>query len=423
MTRSPENVHVCGCEQCREHPRSKAAREHRLVNRLLARLDEKSARLFVGLLATREGRGGITHLSVITGMSRVTILKGAKEMLSGEDEYPGQIRKPGAGRLPKEMKDPDLKREFDRILEEETGGAPTGPTKWIRVSTRNLAERLSHDGHTVSHSTVGRWLRREGYKLRSNRKRLAASSLDRNRQFGMIKRARARFHAEHNPIISVDAKKRELIGNHKNPGKEWRQRPRDVNVYDFPGKKTPIAIPYGVYDVEKDEGFIVVGTSKNTPQFSVSAVRTWWRERGRHAYPDARRLLILADAGGSNGARAGLWRQELKRFSDQTGLEIHVAHYPTGASKWNPVEHRLFSFVAINWQAKPITDYSTLRRLIRGTKTRTGLRCHVRIDARNWPTGVRASGHIQGIKRSKVLPLWNYVLKPVTPRGKPSKPI
>ena len=418
MTRSTRAVRVCVCPTCAEHPRGKLAREHKVINALIGSLDEKMARRLAGLLARKERHGGITLMSKVTGMGRRTILIGMRELEAGHDPFPDRVRRPGAGRPPKEVEDPELKRRFDALVVEDGGGAPDSARKWVRKSTRKVAAELSRAGHKVDHSTIGRWLRRDGFHLRSNRKRLATSSPQRDKQFQMIKRTRARFVRRGDPVVSVDSKKRELVGNYKNAGREWRKAHRDVNMYDFPTKKTPIGIPYGIYDVEQDEGFVVVGTSKNTPQFSVGALRIWWRERGRRTYPDACRLLILADGGGSNGSRAKTWKAELKRFSDETGLEIQVAHYPPGASKWNPVEHRLFSQLAINWQAQPLKDYRTMTKLIRGTRTESGLRVRAWVDLRCWKTGVSLPEPTGSMRRSRVLPAWNYTIKSASPRRK-----
>lgn len=382
----------------------------------MSELNEKEARRLAGLLAEQHGFGGVTLLALVTGLSRVTVLKGKRE-LKQSDEMGQRIRKPGAGRKRKDEVDPTLYRDFVALMEEETGGLPSGSSaKWPRRSTRKIAEQLSTRGRNVSHSTIGRWLRKAGYSMRSNRKRLAAVNPHRDEQFRNIRRARARFMAHGEPVISVDAKKRELVGNFKNAGREWRRNPRDVNTYDFPSKASGVGIPYGIYDVAHDEGFVVVGTTRNTPEFSTHAIRSWWRSRGRQQYPNATQLLILADSGGSNGSRATAWKSELKSFADDTGLVVRVAHYPSGASKWNPIEHRLFSFISINWAAQPLKNYSTMLKLIRGTTTSSGLHCRAKMDWRDWRAGKRTTCAKDAVRFQRSLPVWNYSIYPSSPR-------
>jgi len=284
---------------------------------------------------------------------------------------------------------------------------------------------MTHRHAPISHSSVGRKLRGAGYSLRANRKRLSArQSPDRNKQFMQIMDLKRRHLRRGGPVISVDTKKRELVGLFKNRGRVWRRTPKDVNTYDFPSDANGVAIPYGVYNVGRDEGFVVVGTSRNTPAFAVNAIRSWWRDHGRKQYPRARELLILADAGGSNGARVKDWKLELARFATDYDIRIRVAHYPTGASKWNPVEHKLFGPISINWAAEPLVDYETICGFIGQTRTASGVRCHVRVDGRYWLTKKERAakcagkknpappGRLPRIQAEKVLPLWNYTFCP-----------
>lgn len=307
-------------------------------------------------------------------------------------------------------------------MEGATAGDPMSSVKWTRKSTRCVSRALR-----VSHTKAWKMLRAEKYRLRFNRKRLSRRAHpDRTRQFNEINRLRESFANRRQPIISVDAKKRELIGLFKNQGRVWRKTPKDVSIYDFPSDADGVAIPYGIYDVTRGDGFVVVGTSHNTPAFAVDAIRQWWNYCGRSAHPGARELLILADSGSSNGARVHAWKDSLQSMANKTGLRITVAHYPTGASKWNPVEHRLFGPISINWAAEPLVDYSTICQLIRHTRTRSGARCRVRLDRRYWPTQkeLAESGKVVApvqplkIRHAVVLPKLNYTISPSSPRRK-----
>jgi hypothetical protein len=297
-----------------------------------------------------------------------------------------------------------------------TAGDPMSAVKWTRKSTRVLSRVLR-----VSHTKAWRMLRRAKYRLRVNRKRLARrTSPDREIQFVNINRLRTSFAKRGQPVISVDAKKRELVGLFKNQGREWRKAPVDVDMYDFPSDADGVAIPYGIYDVTRQDGFVVVGTSHNTPAFAANAIRTWWQRVGRSLYAAATELLILADSGSSNGARAQDWKSGLQEIANETGLRIRVAHYPTGASKWNPVEHRLFGPISINWAGEPLINYRTICQRIRHTRTASGARCRCVLDRRDWPTKaeLEASGKAVverlpvALRRGRVLPRLNYTIRP-----------
>ena len=293
--------------------------------------------------------------------------------------------------------------------------------KWTRKSTRSVSRTLR-----VSHTKAWRMLRAAKYRLRFNRKRLARkSSPDRNQQFAEIARLKESFARRSQPIVSVDAKKRELIGLFKNQGRAWRKTPLDVGIYDFPSDADGVAIPYGIYDVTRGDGFVVVGTSHNTPAFAANAVSKWWCLAGRGAHAAARELLVLADSGSSNGARAHAWKDGLQELANKAGLCITVAHYPTGASKWNPVEHRLFGPISTNWAGQPLVDYHTICQLIRHTRTMSGARCKVFLDRRTWPTQkelqaagstVPASKSPAAVRHAQVLPHLNYTIAPIAPR-------
>jgi hypothetical protein len=306
-------------------------------------------------------------------------------------------------------------------MEDATAGDRMSAVKWTRKSTRTVSRVLQ-----VSHTKAWRMLRMHKYRLRYNRKRLARkSSADRERQFRVIKRLRAAFAHSGQPIISVDAKKRELVGQFKNHGRTWRKAPLDVSMYDFSSDADGVAIPYGIYDVTRGDGFVVVGTSHNTPAFATHAVHTWWKLAGRAVHPGARELLVLADSGSSNGARAHGWKTGLQHIATVTGLRITVAHYPPGASKWNPVEHRLFGPISTNWAGQPLVDYHTICQFIRHTRTPSGARCKAVLDQRDWPTQkeLEASGarslHPERptlVQHAQVLPHWNYTIAPAASR-------
>lgn len=306
-------------------------------------------------------------------------------------------------------------------MEPATAGDPTSDVKWTRKSTRRIAKVLTDRRTPISHSSVHRKLKSGGYSLRSNRKRLSIrQSPDRDRQFKKINKLKRKYLRRGLPVISVDAKKRELVGSFKNPGRVWRRTFRDVNTYDFPSDADGVAIPYGIYDVGHEDGFVVVGTSRNTPAFAVNAIRWWWRTYGRRRYPDAPELLILADSGGSNGANAHEWKVELERFAKSYGIRIRVAHYPTGASKWNPVEHKIFGPISINWAGEPLVDHETICGFIGNTRTTSGAKCRVFLDMNYWPTQkeraaarkvpVGKKRRLAVVHRDPILPHLNYTV-------------
>lgn len=302
-------------------------------------------------------------------------------------------------------------------MDEHTAGDPMSARKWTRCTTGQIVRHLRRLRICVSRRTVGRLLHELKYSLRMNRKQLGSSaSPDRNRQFLALTRARRRFHRQGDPIISVDTKKRELVGNFKNPGTKWDRTPVLVQDHDFRSDSAGIAIPYGVYDVEANRGFVQVGVSHDTPRFAVHAIATWWRTEGRTRYPQHERLLILADTGGSNGYRCSAWKTELQvQLCNPYGLTVTVAHYPTGASKWNPIEHRLFSEVSKHWAAEPLTTYGKILRLLRTTTTKTGLKVRAVFDHHTYPTKEKPTQRevaAVALRPHKVLPKWNYTIAP-----------
>jgi hypothetical protein len=301
-------------------------------------------------------------------------------------------------------------------MRDEAGGDPVSGVRWTHRSLRGLCRALRHRGHRASAPVLGRLLRARGFALRVNRKRLArAQGPERDGQFRRLRRARATYLRRGEPAVSVDTKKRELVGPFRQPGRAWRRAPVDVSMYDFRSDALGVAIPYGVYDVGRDEGFVNVGTSHDTPAFAVAGLEAWWRRVGRRQYPRARRLLIEADGGGSNGNARRLWHVGLQGFADRTGLVVRVAHYPTGASKWNPIEHRLFSQISRSWAGRPLDRYETVLKTVRATRTTTGLRCRARLDRRTYLTGLEPTADERArlrLRRPKTLAAWNYVITP-----------
>jgi hypothetical protein len=343
--------------------------------------------------AVQEGHGGISRISRACGLSRVTITKGVRE-LAAAPLAPGRIRRPGGGRRPLVVRDPALPRALEALVEPLARGDPESPLRWTCKSTRTLAAELARQHHPVSHEKVAQFLRALDYSLQGNRKtEEGADHPDRDAQFQYINAQVRRALAAGRPVISVDTKKKELVGNYANTGRQWRRgkTPARVQGHDFPKPTVPRAYPYGVYDLARNKGFVNVGTDHDTGAFAVASIRGWWRAEGRRLYPRARRLLITADGGGSNGYRLRLWKLELQKLADATGLALEVCHFPPGTSKWNKVEHRLFSFISSNWRGEPLRDYETIMRLIAGTTTAKGLAVSCRLDRRKYPAGRRVT--------------------------------
>jgi len=367
--------------------------------------------------AVHDGYGGISRISRACGLSRVTITKGIRE-LGEEPVAAGRIRRPGGGRHTLLVRDPKLPRVLETLVEPLARGDPQSPLRWTCKSTRTLAAELSRQHHPVSHEKVAQLLREMDYSLQGNRKtEEGADHPDRDAQFQYINDQVRRALGGGRPVISVDTKKKELIGNYENTGRQWRKSksPARVNGHDFPDPSVPRAYPYGVYDLARNKGFVNVGTDHDTGAFAVASIRGWWRVEGQRLYPRARRLLITADGGGSNGYRLRVWKLELQKLADATTLSIEVCHFPPGTSKWNKVEHRLFSFISSNWRGEPLRDYETIVRLISGTTTTKGLAVSCRLDRRKYPPGRTVTDEEMNMLRITPQAFhgeWNYVIRP-----------
>ena len=389
--------------------------------KVLSTLNEFQARLYVADKAMDLGRGGISYLSALTGMSRTTITKAIGELQRGRElRVPsgGGARQPGGGRKKVEEVDPQLGRELTRLVEDSTAGDPMNLLRWTSKSTRTLAAALTRRGHPIQSDTVARLLKKFDYRLQLNVKsKEGPQHRDRDRQFRYINRLAKAFRRRGDPVIAVDAKKHELIGPFKNAGRTWRRRgqPEQVNVHDFRSLAQGKGIPYGAYDELHNEAVVNVGITPETGEFAVESIRQWWKLAGRRRYPWAKRLLLCADAGGSNGYRLRAWKLHLQRFADQLRMPITVCHYPPGTSQWNKIEHRLFSFISLNWKGQPLVTYETVVNLIGGTRTRAGLKVYAKLDTRYYETGVKVSKREMNeirLCRHKVFPEWNYTVLP-----------
>ena len=381
-------------------------------------LDERTRRIMAASEAMALGYGGVSLVRRACGVSRKAITKGMGEIEAGCAPGEGRIRRPGAGRKRITVTDPDLVDTLESMIEDQTRGDPESPLRWICKSTRAIAKQLGRQRHRVSHTKVAQILHDLAYSLQSNGKTEEGNDHpDRDAQFRHINAAVKRHLAQGLPVISVDTKKKELIGNYHNAGQQWLpgKRPKKVKGHDFPSPDVPRAYPYGVYDLGRNAGFVNVGTDHDTGAFAVASIRGWWRHEGRRLYPKADRILITADGGGSNGWRLRLWKVELQKLADETGLCLSVCHFPPGTSKWNKVEHRLFSFISSNWRGEPLRDYETVVQLIAKTTTAKGLKVTCRLDRRKYPTGRKVTDeemkHIH-IERNKFHGEWNYVIKP-----------
>jgi len=391
---------------------------HRLkYEKLYPLLSEKDWRLILGGDAEVLGHGGVTIVSELSGASRPTIILGKKE-LNGEVEVAAtsMVRRAGGGRKKESEKQVGLIEELESLMEPVTKGHPESILKWTCVSTRNLAKELAKRGFPVGYKIVGRLLTDLGYSLQSNAKSFEASSHhpDRNDQFKYINSQAKKYIKDYQPVISVDTKKKELLGNFKNNGKEYRENkdPRQVNAHDFGTKR---ASPYGIYDEVHNEGFVNVGTSCDTSQFAVDSIKHWWTLIGKKKYPEAKKILITADGGGSNGYRVRLWKTSLQKLADKTGLEITVCHFPPGTSKWNKIEHRLFSYISLNWKGIPLVDVETVVQLIGATTTKSGLKVKARKETKEYESGIKVSAkEIEelNLNRHKFHGEWNYTISP-----------
>jgi len=387
-------------------------------------LDERGRRLMAASEALALGYGGVSRVRRACGLSRKAIAKGIREIADGNSR-PGRIRQPGGGRKKIVERDPKILAWLERLIEPETRGDPESPLRWICKSTRNLSAQLTRHKHPISHEKVAQLLHDQNYSLQSNRKtEEGADHPDRDAQFRYINAQVKRALATGMPVISVDTKKKELLGNYHNGGRQWlpAKNPVKVNGHDFPSPDVARAYPYGIYDLARNSGFVNVGTDHDTGAFAVASIRGWWRNEGRALYWQARSLLITADSGGSNGSRLRLWKLELQKLANETGLSISVCHFPPGTSKWNKVEHRLFSLISSNWRGEPLRDYETIVNLISRTTTAKGLQVTCRLDRRKYPTGRKVTD--EEIERVNLKPHkfhgeWNYSIHPST-RPQPS---
>jgi Rhodopirellula transposase DDE domain len=391
---------------------------------LRPQMTERLRRHWAAAEAMALGRGGITAGSGATGMSRTTITQGIRELrrpgpAGGEEALPpGRSRRPGGGGKPLTRTDPTRLADLDALVEPSTRGDPQSPLRWTCTSTRKLAERLQAQGHRVGAGTVAALLKRRGYSLQGNRKtKEGGSHPDRDAQFQYIARRARSFQHRRQPVVSGDAKTKELVGEYKNGGREGRPKgtPEEVKVSDFQDKQLGKAIPYGVYDVAADQGWISVGVDHDTARFAAEALRRWWEEMGSKRYPEARELLVTADGGGSNGSRNRLWKVALQELADATGLEVAVSHFPPGTSKWNKIEHRLFCHDTQNWRGRPLRSLEIIVRLIGSTTTSTGLVVRAELDPKPDATGLKVSDEELAavrIKTAKFHSEWNYTISP-----------
>jgi len=380
-------------------------------------LNERSRRMLAAAEAAQIGYGGVSVVSRACGLSRVTIMKGVQE-LRGPALPPDRIRRSGGGRRAVVVRDPQMPGLLESLVEPLSRGDPESPLRWTCKSTRTLADELTDRQHQVSHQKVAQLLRGMNYSLQSNRKTEEGDDHpDRDAQFRHINRQVQTALRRGQPVISVDTKKKELVGNFRNAGQQWRAKgsAERVEGHDFPDPALPRAYPYGIYDLKENTGFVNVGTDHDTASFAVASIGGWWRQEGRRLYPGSTRLLITADGGGSNGYRVRLWKWELQRLADQTGLEIAVCHFPPGTSKWNKVEHRLFSFISSNWRGEPLRDYETVVGLIACTTTVKGLRVTCRLDRRKYTLGRKitpAQMASVNLQPDQFHGEWNYVIRP-----------
>jgi transposase len=380
-------------------------------------LNERARRLWAATESMAIGYGGDALVSSATGLARQTIRNGRCEIQSGID-LQGRQRRRGGGRPDLQRTQPGIKQALEQLVDPVTRGDPTSPLRWTCKSRAKLASALAKKGWKVSSTTVGRLLHALGYSLQSVRKtREGTSHPDRNAQFEYINATADEFLQRKQPVISVDTKKKELVGDFKNGGREWQPKgqPEEAQVHDFPSDAIGKAIPYGVYDMARNEAWVSVGRDHDTPEFAVASIRQWWKMMGARAYPDAERLFITADAGGSNGYRSRAWKAELQRFADETNLRIGVSHFPPGTSKWNKIEHRLFCHITENWRGKVLTTFETIVDLIGNTRTAAGLRVKARLDHRRYATGAVITN--AQMKKIALVPAkfrgeWNYEIHP-----------
>jgi len=388
------------------------------LSSILGCLDERQRRLVLAAEANAIGRGGVARVAVAAGVTRATVAKGQKELREGQQIESGRVRRPGGGRKRARSTQPQLVPALLALVDPETRGDPESPLLWTSKSTRALAQELKRDGFVVSHNLVAELLKELGFSLQALQKtREGGDNPDRDAQFNYLN-ARVQEHLRAGmPVISVDCKKKELVGDFKNGGREWQPKgqPGEVRVHDFVDPILGKAIPYGIYDVGRNLGWVSVGVDHETSAFAVETLRRWWQTVGKSAYPEADRLLICADGGGSNGSRVRRWKAELAKLAAETGLEISVSHLPPGTSKWNKIEHRLFSYITMNWRGRPLVSHEVIVQLIAATKTREGLAVHAELDPNLYPTSIKvtdAEFASLPIVRDEFHGEWNYTILP-----------
>ena len=392
------------------------------IRNTLPLLDERQQRLYLANEAKAIGYGGISQVSKVSGISRVTITRGMAEINSEEyrAEAQNRCRKKGGGRKPIETKYPEIKEELEKLLEPYTKGDPMNPLKWTSKSMRALESALAQMGYKVSDTVISEMLKKQGYSLQSNKKDLAIkpNHPDRNAQFEYINKTAVKYIKEGQPVISIDAKKKEKIGNFKNNGREYSRKREPVKVldHDFPIKELGKATPYGIYDIMKNAGFVNIGISSDTAEFAVASIKKWWYEIGQNEYPEAKSIYITADSGGSNGVRVRLWKVKLQELSNELGLVLKISHFPAGTSKWNKIEHRLFSFISKNWRGKPLISLAVIVNLISATTTNTGLTVKCVVDYNEYKKGIDVTDEELAkvnLLRDDFHGDWNYSIIPI----------
>ncbi len=417
---SQTKPYVCGCENCQSADGSREKELHRRINLFLSQLDNRQRRLFVGLESYRMGRCSDTTVAKITGLGLNTISTGRRQLASLSFESLNvSAKKRRTGRPLTEVKQPNLEVEIEKLIEDEAAGDPMTEQKWIRISLRQLSKKLREKDLSASHCTVRRILKKMGFSLRANFKKkngVRANRPERDEQFKYIASQREEFSRLGLPVISVDTKKRELIGDFHKKGKTWRKRAEEVNEHDFRSLAICKAVPYGIYDLNKKLGYVYVGTSNATPRFAIEAIARWWKNEDCLLYPGAKGVLILADGGGCNGCHSRAWKYQLqKELSNKFDLVVTVCHYPTGCSKWNPIERRLFSYISINWSGKPLRTLEVMLGYIRGTTTTTGLVVKAFLLDGFYEKGQRVSAKEisqLSIYSHETCPDWNYTIYP-----------